>query len=281
MALRVHVESFARHKKSNSKGRNAPYSIKMKTSRHGQGQITASKSTEKSLNKGATGLNIDMEHIEELATCFTNRLAHAAETNFDDSDGWRVVEALGNNSLKTRGELLHLLTKARELEDEKKSYLADLAVVNRPFVGKGNTEAEVGVDTLHLSPHLTGAIELPVPDDYHRVETRSGPDPSLEKKSKKKRKKDRKKKEKKKRKDHRKRKHRDAAPQQVSKKCKASDAVIQERQSQILSASSSSSKHIRVVVPSIPLGMTPIMLKISSLLGSHWLSNNPNRRTNA
>ena len=263
MALRVHVEAFARHKKSNSKGRNAPYSIKMKTSRHGQGQITASKSIEKSLNKCATGLIIDMEHIDKLATCFTTRLAHAAETNFDDSDGWRVVEALGNNSLKTRGELLHLLTKARELEDEKKSYFADLAVVNRPFVGTGNTEAEVGVDTLHISPHLTGTIEFTAPDDYHRVEKRkSGPDPSLdehnEKKSKKKRKKDKKKKEKKKRKKHRKRKHSDAAPQKVSKKCKASEAVIQEEESQVLSTASSSSKHVRVLVPSIPLGMTPI-----------------------
>lgn len=260
LALRVHVEAFARHKKSNSKGRNAPYSIKIKTSRHGQGQLTASKSTEKSLNKGATGLIIDMEHIDELATCLTNRLAHAAETNLDDSDGWRVVEALGNNSLKTRGELLHLLTKARELEDEKKSYLADLVVVIRPFVGTGNTEAEVGVDTLNISPHLTGTIELTGPDDHHRVEKRkSGPDPSLdeqnEEKSKKKRKKDKKKKEKKKRNKHRKRKHRDAAPQQVSKKCKASEAV----ESQILSAASSSSKHVRVVVPSIPLGMTPII----------------------
>jgi len=255
MALRVHVEAFARHKKSNSKGRNAPYSIKIKTSRHGQGQITASKSTEKSLNKGATGIIIDMEHIDELATCFTNRSAHAAETNFDDSDGWRVVEALGNNSLKTRGELLHLLTKARELEDEKKSYLADLAVVNRPFVGTGNTEAEVGVGTLHISPHLTGTIEL-------TGKRKSGPDPSLdehnEKKSKKKRKKDKKKKEKKKRNKHRKRKHRDDAPQQVSKKCKASEAVTQEEESQILSAASSSSKLV-VVVPSIPLGMTPII----------------------
>jgi hypothetical protein len=262
MALRVQVEALARHKKSNSKGRIAPYSIKMKTSRHGQSQITASMSNEKSLNKSATGLIIDMERIKELETCFTNRLAHAAERNI--SDGWRVMEALGNNSLKTRGELLHLLTKAQELEDEKKSYLADLAVVNRPFVGTGNIETEGGVDILHPSPHLTGIIELTVPDDYHRVEKRkSGSDSSSdehnEKKSKKNMKKDKKKKDKKKRKKHRKRKHRDAASQEVSKKCKASEAATQDEKSQILSTASSNSKHMRVVFPSIPLGMTPII----------------------
>jgi hypothetical protein len=264
LALRVYAESFSRHKTLKSNGRGAPYSAKLTTSRHGQGQNTVSMTNENNSNKGATEFLIDLGRIEELATCLNNRLAQEAETKYGDSDGGRAVEAHGKSSLKTRGELLHLLTKARELEDEKKSYLADLAVANRSFVGTGNTEADVGVDTLYSSPHVMGTIDLTVPDGYHRVEKRkSESDPSFdeqnEKRSKKEKKKDKKKKEKKKRKKHRKRKHRDDAPDDESKKLKALETVSREEQSQI-SSSTLNNTRIRVLVPSIPLGdMTPII----------------------
>ncbi|KAL3822599.1 hypothetical protein ACHAXA_006384, partial [Cyclostephanos tholiformis] len=263
MVLRVYAEAFARHEKLNSTGRSAPYSVKMKTSRHGQGQITASMTNKKNLSKGKTEFFIDTESIEKLATCFKSRLAQEADTNNGDSDCGRAFEALGKNCLKTRGELLHLLTKARELEVEKKSYFADLAVANRSFLGTGNIVAEVGVDTLYSSPHLVGTIGLAVPDNYHRGEKRkTESDPSLKehkkkKKSKKEKKKDKKRKEKIKR--HRKQKLGDDGPNDESKKCKASETKSQEKQSRKSSSASLNKTSIRVLLPSIPLGMTPII----------------------
>jgi hypothetical protein len=268
LVVRVYVEAFSRHKEKNSFGRGVPYSAKLTTSRHGQGQNTVSTTNEKNLNKGTTRFFIDIEPIEELANCLHDRSAQEVDADYAESGGWGAVEAQGRDSLKTRGELLHLVTKARELENEKKSYLTDMAVANRSFVGAGSIEADAGVDILYSSPHMIDTIDLMVSEDHHRVEKRKiESDPSLdeqhEKKNKTEKKKDKKRKEKKKRKKHRKRKHRDDEPGDDLTKSKALETVSQEKQSRISSSATLNNARMRVLVPSIPLGdMTPIIPSI-------------------
>ena len=257
MVLRVFVDAFARYKISKSNGRSAPFSVKLKTQRHGQLQLVVSRANEKKLSSDMIGFTANIDRIDELS------LMHTLEEDTADSDEvCHAVEALGKSSLKIRGELLHLLTKARELDDEKKTYLAD-TVVNRSF-----GDADAGFDTVQ-----TIAVDLTVPDDHHRVKKRkSGSDPSLldeqdeKKKSKKKRKKDKKKKEKKKRKkEERKRKRQDdSALEEESISCKANIRITpreeeQQQQSQQLSTMTSNKNVTRVAVPSVPIGMTPIV----------------------
>ena len=257
MVLRVFVDAFARYKISKSNGRSAPFSVKLKTQRHGQLQLVVSRANEKKLSSDMIGFTANIDRIDELS------LRHTLEEDTADSDEvCHAVEALGKSSLKIRGELLHLLTKARELDDEKKTYLAD-TVVNRSF-----GDADAGFDTVQ-----TIAVDLTVPDDHNRVKKRkSGSDPSLldeqdeNKKSKKKRKKDKKKKEKKKRKkEERKRKRQDdSALEEESISRKATIRITpreeeQQQQSQQLSTMTSSKNVTRVAVPSVPIGMTPIV----------------------
>jgi hypothetical protein len=267
MVLRVFVDAFARYKISNSNVRSAPFSVKLKTLRHGQLQLVVSRANEKKLNSDMIRFTTNIDRIDDLI------VRHTSEVETADSDEvCRAVEVLGKSSLKIRGELLHLLTKARELDDEKRTYLADLTVVNRSFAITGIVDADVGFDT---APTI--GLDLTVPDDHHRVEKRKFvSDPSLfdehdeKKKSKKKRKKDKKKKEKKKRKrEERKRKRQDdSVLEEESKSCKANIIMPreeeqqqqqQQQECQQLSTMTSSKNVTRVAVPSVPIGMTPIV----------------------
>lgn len=258
MVLRVFVDAFARYKVSNLNGRSAPYSIKLKTQRHGQLQLVVNRVNEKKLNSDMIGFAANIDRIDEFI------LRHTSEVDADDSDEvCRAVRVLGKSSLKIRGELLYLLTKARELDDEKRTYLADLTVVNKSFAITGIVDADFGFDT---APTI--ALDLTVPDDHHRVEKRKYvSDPSLfdEQDEKKKSKKKRKKEKKKRKKEERKRKRQDDSTlEEESKSCKVTVLITpqeeeEQQQSQQLSTMTSSKNVTRVAVPSIPIGMTPIV----------------------
>jgi len=142
------------------------------TKRHGQNKIA--NGATKASPKAKSEFHIAVSKIDELAACFTNRLEDTTETHCG-ADARHIVEALGKNSKNSLNELLHLVTKAQELEDEKKSYLAELAVVNR---GRVSTPKHVPFEDLgkradankgSMSPHQAASVDLTVPDDSRLI----------------------------------------------------------------------------------------------------------------
>lgn len=239
MALGIFVEAFSRHKEATKKSskarvsRSAPYAFKLNTKRHGKFQITANSNGPKSKRYVSTSkpeLLISLPTIDVLA-------ANRKDEESLCGSVFDTVSVLGQQSLKCRGELIHLETKANELEAEQKSYLKELAVVNR---GRVNTPKDVPfVESLKNETQ----IDWSVPDES-KMKKRKAEDESTtdglnnDERSddkKKKRKKDKKKKKKKKRKrEKRKRKEEEDAGSTAvqlgdeSKKCKVSKDVDKE-----------------------------------------------------
>lgn len=270
MALGVFAEAFTRHKAMETQNsqrlrtkRSAPYAPRLKTKMHGESKIAARKAA--AITKALpiqSGILLGSK-IDELARSFNHkqmldRLAESSSGTHCGADARRVVEELGKSSLKVRGELLHLVTKARELEDEKQSYLAELAVVNR--AGRVKTPTN---------------IDLSVPDDNRKrkaasiesVELTASASEFTEQDKKRMRKeKKRRKKEKKKRKKH-KRKHRDVGAQEEDDQHEDNEDLFSKKRrvaveamfkSQEKQHSSENVQPKRVAIPSIPLGMTPV-----------------------
>lgn len=236
MALGIFVEAFSRHKDATKKSsktrvsRSAPYAFKLNTKRHGKFQVTANSNGPKSKRYVLTSkpeLLISLPTTDVLA-------ANRKDEESLCSSVFDTVAVLGQQSLKCRGELIHLETKANELEAEQKSYLKELAVVNR---GRVNTPKDVPfVESLKNETQ----IDWSVPGETNMKKRKAGDESATDELNidersddkKKKRKKDKKKKKKKKRKrEKRKRKEEeDAASTAVqlgdeSKKCKVSEDV--------------------------------------------------------
>ena len=237
MALGIFVEAFSRHKDATKKSsktrisRSAPYAFKLNTKRHGKFQITANSNGPKSKRYVLTSkpeLLISLPTIDVLA-------ANRKDEENLYSSVFDTIAVLGQQSLKCRGELIHLETKANELDAEQKSYLKELAVVNR---GRVNTPKDV---PFVESQRNETQIDWSVPDDINMKKRKAGDESATDELNndeqrsddkKKKRKKDKKKKKRKKRKrEKRKRKEEeDAASTAVqlgdeTKKCKVSTDV--------------------------------------------------------
>jgi len=237
MALGIFVEAFSRHKEATKKSskarvsRSAPYAFKLNTKRHGKFQITANSNGPKSRRYVSTSkpeLLISLPTIDVLTT--TRKDEESLYGSVFDT-----IAVLGQQSLKCRGELIHLETKANELEAEQKSYLKELAVVNR---GRVNTPKDV---PFAESLNNETQIDWSVPDETNMKKRKAGDESATDELNndersddkKKKRKKDKKKKKKRKKRKREKRKRKeeeDAASTAVqlgdeSKKCKVSEDV--------------------------------------------------------
>ena len=251
MALGIFATAFTRHKDNITKktgksrvSRSAPYSLRLNNKRHGNFQITAS--TSKRTNSRKTPLPTDdsglisISKIDDLACCSNARLTADSTAEESHCGGLDFVENLGQQSLKVRGELLHLVTKAIELEDEKKSYLANLAKVNRSRV---QTPKNVGL------VDVTETIDLTIPDDLNRkrkaddatggmaTEQYASTEVDEQKDAKKKRKKEKKKRKKKHKKRKPKKQKVEVSEIKVAKIAKTSEPIEQI---------------------AFPIGMTPI-----------------------
>lgn len=113
-------------KKKNSNSRKAPFAPSLKTRRHGR------KANPLKMKEGVALVSkqppVVVPEIENLSS-----YSHQTK-NLNDDD----VGRLGRENLNIRGELLHLVTKARELKEEEDAYLEELAMINRDREGAPN-----------------------------------------------------------------------------------------------------------------------------------------------
>ena len=236
-AVTRHKDSSSKKSTKNKSLRSAPFAIKLNTKRHGKFQISANsgngtkpaKSLPTAKSKGllwSSTLNIDALGTEKKEE----------EHEFGCFD---ALETLGQQSLKNRGELLHLVAKVAELEGEKKSYLAESRDrVNTP--GPGNVAFE---DLDSTEDNTLKTVDFKVHDDDKKSGRKRKAENDLtafelksdvfddcdDDKETKKRKKKKKKKKKEKRK--KKRKHGDVGDDNEPKKCKVSESKTKEEES--------------------------------------------------
>ncbi|KAL7510463.1 hypothetical protein ACHAXN_007709 [Cyclotella atomus] len=100
--------------------RGAQLAKRLKTSRHGLLEVTSESSEHTQLDNRVYGM--ELMRIHEMASLEDGR---------PDVSAGNLVEELGETLKKERGELLHLVAKAEELEKEEEAYLEELAVLNR------------------------------------------------------------------------------------------------------------------------------------------------------
>lgn len=265
----VLANSYTRHAKSKKASQDcglarcAPYAYRLKTKKHGQCLVSSCKAIgeKKTIQIVGPKFHIDVSNIDKYSTRFSGESPDwVTDTDTGNVDDVIAVEALGKRSMKVRGELLHLVMKASELEDGKKSFLAEFAVANRgrvssqhiPLEGLGN---DAGIDGVAEPsyPHLAATVDPTVPTNKP-VRKRTHEIPIDENKESKKRKKKRRKKEHKK---GRKRKRKDNDVSKESLPCETA-SISQTEQVEKSCAAGPTTHIMRVVVPSIPLGMTPI-----------------------
>lgn len=268
----VLANSYTRHAKSNKASqdcglaRSAPYAYRLKTNRHGQCLVSSCKANgeKKTLQIVGPKFLIDVSNIDKYSTRFSGEFPDwVIDTDTGNLDDVIAIEALGKRSLKVRGELLHLVMKASELDDGKKSFLAEFAVANRgrvssqhfPLGGVGN---DAGIDGVAEPSdlHLAFTVDLTVPNANKSVRKRTNEmpiDENMEDKSSKKKSR----KEKKKHKKVRKRKRNDDNVSKESMPC-VTASISQTEQVEKSCAAGQTTHIMRVAVPSISLGMTPI-----------------------
>lgn len=266
MILSLLAKSFIHHdvtsKKTNQDGeltRKAPYSYSLTTSRHGQRHKSPCKSTgaKRTLHYVGPKFHLDVSKIEELAAHFSGECpGGAADIDDGDLDDVIAVEDLGKSSLKVRGELLHLVMKACELEDGKRTFLAEFATANRgrrsskhiTLEGVGD-DSEIHEVAVPSGPQIAVTVDPIVLDEKTSMGKRVSEVPIDESKSRKKRKKEKKKKKSKK---SRKRKRREDDSQKESRLRETTATSHAEHDKK------PNNHTMRVAVPSIPIGMTPI-----------------------
>ena len=263
MNLDVFADSDFRHSnETNHDGlkRSAPYNFRLKTKRRGQHHTSSYTTNDErtiSRNIGPKFL-IDLSTIEELATRFRSNCSNSVTgTDPGPVDDILAIKALGESSLKVRGEFLHLVMKARDLTDATKTFLAEVALATRGrvssqhvlFQGVGN---DVKVNRVDV-PTCQHNVDLTLQDKHKSTRKRASGWPiDEERKCRKMRKK-----EKRKRKKDRKRKRRgDDSIEVLQLRETAEEMPHTERDKSITAMSNNHIMH--VAVPSIPLGMTPI-----------------------
>ena len=172
--------------------------------------------------------------------------------------------------MNVRGELLHLVTKARELKEEEDAYLAELAVINRGRCDDNPNRAS-------FEDEVYDRVDVAADFDANENGKRDASDDfameehdDKEKNKKKKRKKDKKKKEKKKMKKSRKRKRGDTIDQVQSSDAASTKKLVgdgcdpssmcesKQQSTSVNEAVSSTTRKPWKAVPSIALGITPI-----------------------
>ncbi len=185
-------------KKKNSNSRRAPFAPSLKTRRHGR------KVNPLKMKEGVALVSkqppVVVPEIENLSS-YSHQTKNFICANDDDNVG-----RLGRENLNIRGELLHLVTKARELKEEENAYLEELAMINRDREGAPN-HASFEDDTISAKIDIGDDCTA----DANGKRKVSDDDVAIggDAREKKKRKKEKKKKEKKKKKKS-KRKRRDA-----------------------------------------------------------------------
>ena len=279
MALRVLVDASTRQKATKPvKKRAAAYSLQLKTQRHGQlavscGRAKGDKENTQTQIKDNEPL-IRASMIDNFAASFGNGKPSAES---DITNDGRMLEGLGKDTLSVRGELLHLCTKASELEEEERAYLEELKVVNgRPVSTPKHVpfdckeDVGVPVEVGHEPSHNTGT-GLSETDTSSNGKRKASPTKvthsdvgrnNEKKRSKKKRKKDESKKASKKSK-RRKRKLRDEeVSESTSKpgptKKSKSDTAIKAIDAKNPATSTSDRPAVQMAVPSFAVRISPI-----------------------